>query len=344
MPSSTFSSEAVEISAQPRAPEGMTAKQGVIGLLVGLAAILLGLEISSPMILRLLSRTERRIASEMRDASSLRPLSADGRPTVLLAGNSLLIEGVQFDSLRADVSQQYDISRLTVEQTHYFDWYFGLRRLLQSGSHPSVIVLTLATDQLASRLTMGEAFAHRQMSTRDFPLVVRETDLDRTTASSYLFAHWSRWQADKGFIRQCISILLIPNFRELAGRIADHGPHVNDPNVILERARQRTAELGELARTYGVRIVLLVPPVLHEDYSREIQQMGDEAGVPVWVLSLPGEFPREYFRDGFHLNTTGSGIFTARLAQQLRGMQNLQASCEHCTQPAPSAKRRGENK
>jgi hypothetical protein len=307
-------------------------------LLLGLVAILLGLEISSPMILARLSRTERRINSEMRAASALRPVTADGRPTVLLAGNSLLIEGVQMDSLRAELGSQYEVSRLTVEQTHYWDWYFGLRRLLESGSRPGVIVLTLATDQLASRFTLGEAFAHRQMSTRDFPLAIRKTELDRTTASTYFFAHWSKWQADKGFIRQCVMILIVPNFRNLAARIADHGPHVNDPAVIVNRARQRLPDLAELSRNYGVRIVLLVPPALHEDHSREIQQIGEEAGVPVWVPSPPGEFPREYFRDGFHLNTIGSGIFTSRIAQQLRTMQSLQATCNTCGPSAPSGK------
>jgi hypothetical protein len=308
----------------------MSAKAGIIALLAGLAAIFLGLEVSSPRILARLSRTERRINSEMRAASALHPATADGRPTVLFAGNSLLIEGVQIDSLRSDLGSQYEVSRLTVEQTHYWDWYFGLRRLLESGSRPSVIVLTLATDQLASRFTLGESFAHRQMSTRDFPLVVRKTQLDRTTATTYFFAHWSEWQADKGFIRQCVMILMVPNFRELAARIADHGPHVSDPAVILDRAHQRLSDLAELSRNYGVRIVLLVPPTLHEDHSKEIQQIGEEAGLPVWVPSPPGEFPREYFRDGFHLNTIGSGIFTSRLAQRIRTLQNLQANCNSC--------------
>jgi hypothetical protein len=338
MPSSTFSSETIETAAPPLAASSMSAKAGIVALLGGLAAILLGLEISSPMILARLSRTERRINSEMRAANGLRPTTRDGRSTVLLAGNSLLIEGVQMDSLRSELGPRYEISRLTVEQTHYWDWYFGLRRLLESGSRPSVIVLTLATDQLASRFTLGEAFAHRQMSTRDFSMVIRKTDLDRTTASTYFFAHLSKWQADKGFIRQCVMILAIPNFRDLAARIADHGPHVNDPTIILERARQRLPDLAELSRTYGVRIVLLVPPALHEDHSREIQQIGDEAGVPVWVPSPPGEFPREYFRDGFHLNATGSGIFTSRIAQQLRAMQSLQATCDNCGQSSSSAK------
>ena len=324
MPSSTFSSEIAEPGSPPTARGSargsMSARGGIIVLLTGLVLIFLGLEVSSPLILARLSHTEQRITVEMRAAKQLRPLSADGRPTVLLVGNSLLLEGVQMDKLQ-EQTPQYAVSRLAVEQTHYLDWYFGLRRMLEEGTRPSVIVVSLATDQLASRFTLGEAFAHRQMSTRDFPQVVRETGLDRTTASTYLFAHWSRWQADKGFIRQCVMILAIPNFRELAAHIADHGPHVSDPAALVGAAQQRLPELAELSRQYGVQIVLLVPPALRPDHSAEIQQIGEKAGVPVWVLSPPGDFPPSYFRDGFHLNTVGSGIFTARLSQQLSTLQ-----------------------
>lgn len=296
----------------------MSTRTGIIALLTGLVVILLGLELGSPLILTRLSRIEQREESETLAARTLRPFTPDGRPTVLLTGNSLLIEGVQLDSLRDSLVPEYEVSRLAIEQTHYLDWHFGLRRLLEEGSHPSVIVLCLATEQLASRFTLGESFAHRQMSARDFPLVVRETNLDKTTASTYLFAHWSNWLADKGFIRQDVLILLVPHFRELAGRIADHGPHIDNPSVLLGMAQQRLPELHDLAQTYGVKIVLLVPPTLHQDHSQEVQEMGDRMGVPVWVLSPPGEFPRDLFRDGFHLNLQGSEIFTERLAKQIR--------------------------
>jgi len=317
MLSSISSSEpVVDIERTPQ--RSTSARTGIIVLLTGLALILLGLELASPLILTRLSRIERRVESETQAARSLRPFTPDGRPTVLLTGNSLLLEGVQLDALRDNLAPEYAVSRLAIEQTHYLDWYFGLRRLLQQGSRPSVIILSLATDQIASRFTLGESFAHRQMSTGDFPLAVRQVKLDKTTASSYFFAHWSNWLADKGFIRQDVLILLVPNFRDLAGRIADHGPHVDNPSVLLGMAQQRLPELHDLAETYGVKIVLLVPPSLHPDHSQDVQEMGDMVGVPVWVLSPPGEFPRSLFSDGFHLNRQGSKVFTARLADQIR--------------------------
>jgi hypothetical protein len=316
MHSSTFSSEGENPLSKQR--RSISARTGIVVLCAGLASILLGLELTSPLILNRFSRIERRIESETSAARSLKPFTADGRPTVLLVGNSLLLEGVQMDALQNSLAPQYAVSRLAIEQTHYLDWYFGLRRLLEQGSRPSVIILALATDQIASRFTLGEAFAHRQMSARDFPLVVHEAKLNQTDASSYLFAHWSNWLADKGFLRQDLLILMVPNFRELGARIADHGPHVNDPSILLGMARQRLPELRDLAQSYGVKIVVLVPPTLRQDHSLEVQALGEQVGLPVWVLSPPGELSRDLFRDGFHLNDRGSEIFTTRLANQIR--------------------------
>lgn len=295
MPLSTSNSETASAVPLVDARGPMSARTGIILLLTGLALILLGLEIVSPVILTRLSRIERRVETETQAAHSLRPFTPDGRPTVLLVGNSLLLEGVQLDELQHTLSPQYEVSRFAIEQTHYLDWYFGLRRLLEEGVRPSVIVLTLATDQFASRFTLGESFARRQMSGVDFPLAVRHAKLDKTTASTYWFAHWSNWLADKGFIRQDVMILLVPNFRLLAARIADHGPHIFDSSVLLETAKQRLPELHELAQTYGVRIVLLVPPTLRQDHAQEVQALGKKAGVPVWVLAGPGSSSQTCF-------------------------------------------------
>ncbi|MCU1304260.1 MAG: hypothetical protein JWQ87_4544 [Candidatus Sulfotelmatobacter sp.] len=297
---------------------GVTARTGIIALCVVLALVWIALELSAPIMLKRFSRIERRIEGETKEALALRSFTPDGRPTVLLVGNSLLLEGVQLDALQNRLAPQCAVSRLGIDQTRYLDWYFGLRSLLEQGSRPSMIVLSLATDQLASQYSLEEAFAHRQMSARDLPLLVREAKLDKTQATSYFFAHWSNWLGDKRFIRQDILILTVPNFRELAGRVAPHGARVFDPSILLGMAQERLPELRDLAHSYGLKIVVLVPPNLREDYSLQIQQIGNKVGIPVWVPSPPGEFSRDLYRDGFHLNDQGSEIFTTRLANQIR--------------------------
>src|SRR5437588_4952612 len=161
MHSSISSSEEIGLERLRPEPGQLSSHTGVIALLVGLSVIMLGFEVGSPLILQHLSRTERRVETELLAARSLRPVTADGRATVLLGGNSLLLEGVQLDHLHDSLASEYEVSRLGIEQTHYLDWYFGLRRLLEEGARPSLIVLSLATDQLASTLTLVDASAHR---------------------------------------------------------------------------------------------------------------------------------------------------------------------------------------
>jgi hypothetical protein len=204
------------------------------------------------------------------------------------------------------------------------DWYFGIRRLLESGARPHIILLSLSTDELASPFTLGESFAYRQMSIQDFPTVIREVSLDRTTTTTYLLAHWSKWIAYKGFIRQCITVLMIPDFRELAAHIADHGAHVHDPVKLSAAAKQRLTELAALSNEFGIRILLLVPPTLHEDFSAQIVQIGESTGVPVLVPSPPGQIPVEYYtNDRFHLNPTGARTFTSRLILRLQSIGQM---------------------
>jgi len=330
MHSSISSSSLGAKDIEATAPKPTSAHIGIVVLLAGLVGIFVALETGSSWALRHLSRTERRITTELNAARHIPPRAADGRPTVLLVGNSLLIEGVQMDGLQQGLASEYAVSRYAIERTAYYDWYFGLSRLLEEGSRPSMIVMILAPDQVSSNLTLGESFAYREVSTHDLPKMVQETHLDKNVASSYMLAHWSRWQANKEFIRQCIMILLVPRFRQLAGRIADRGPHLTDPDLILNRARERLPKLQEMTRAYGIPIVLLIPPALREDHSAELQKTAASVGFPVWVPSYPGELSRDYFRDNLHLNPKGASLFTSRLVQQLHEYRTVLAGCPDC--------------
>ena len=255
--------------------------------------ILLGLELGSPVILTRLSRIERREESESQAARTLRPFTPDGRRTVLLVGNS---------ARRCSARQFAGQSGPSVGRQparHRTDALPGLVLRPVSPSRRGVSSecdRTYSGDRPACvQVYLGRVFCASTDERARLPVDVRQAKPDKTTASTYLFAHWSNWLADKGFIRQDVLILLVPNFRALAARIADHGPHVDNPSVLLGMAKQRLPELHDLAQTYGVKIVLLVPPTLRQDHSQEVQELGDKVGVPVWVLSLPGEFPPDLF-------------------------------------------------
>jgi hypothetical protein len=62
-----------------------------------------------------LSRIERREERGTQAASTLRLFTPNGLPTMLFVGNSLLLEGVDLDSLRDNLASQYTVSRFAIE-------------------------------------------------------------------------------------------------------------------------------------------------------------------------------------------------------------------------------------
>jgi hypothetical protein len=80
MSSSTSSSNLTDGAASPPAKPATSARNGIIALLTGLVAILLGLEMVSPSILTHLSRIERRVETETQAARTLRPFTPDAAP------------------------------------------------------------------------------------------------------------------------------------------------------------------------------------------------------------------------------------------------------------------------
>src|SRR5256885_10375697 len=120
-------------------------------LLLALAGCYLGVvELAARLLLPHLSQAQHRIAAGYRVARSLPRTWSDGSASVLIVGNSLLVDGID----RADLQRRmpgYHIALYPVEGTLYLDWYFGLRRLFSEGSRPALVILA-AGERKSTRL------------------------------------------------------------------------------------------------------------------------------------------------------------------------------------------------
>src|SRR5262245_24902097 len=115
----------------------------LICLLVGIAiAVEIGTRVFVPKISRLEGRVRREYAGAIAPPNT--------RPVVLIAGNSLLLAAVEFERVQAAFSDELELRRFVVEQTAYYDWRYGLRRLFKDGARPRVVVLMLNAGHLAS--------------------------------------------------------------------------------------------------------------------------------------------------------------------------------------------------
>src|SRR5579862_83301 len=170
------------------------------GTLALFAVLLAGLEGATRLGFTRISRIESRIRGEYVRAVAVRP-GTPARPTILLLGNSLLLEGVDYESLQRTLASRATAVRFVIEQTSYLDWYYGIRRLLAEGARPDRIVLCLNVSQLLSNSIRGEYSAFYLIRTQDIAKAGRAAGFDLTKLSGLFLARYSLFYAGRNSVR-----------------------------------------------------------------------------------------------------------------------------------------------
>jgi hypothetical protein len=287
-------------------------------LLILIVAFFLVVEIFSRQGFDRLSDLQRQTIQEYRLALAMGRNPTNSKRQVLVVGNSLLKEGLRFNDLERALSPDWEARRFVVVQTTYFDWYYGLRRLLQDGARPDSIVLVLSANQLMASTVLGDYFGHYLMTIRDLPSVVRDLRLDLTTAASLLFANVSGFYGVRSEIRKRLLVRLMPDLPQLTTLLTrGKTPQYSDEKVYT-RATERLQACKSLAAEYNCRFILVVPPVLRaQDHYAALQDAGTQVGVPVIVAAGSGTLGPGDFSDGSHLNQQGAVKYTRSLVPLL---------------------------
>jgi len=265
------------------------------------------------------SRIQRRMVQEYAQARVIGQDGTRGRH-ILVVGNSLLDEGVDFDRLRHSLETGFDARRYMVEQTVYYDWLYGLRHLYDEGARPDVVVVMLGTGHWLSSAIRGGYSAQYMMSPSDLPRVAHDLGMHPTEATDLMLAGVSKFWGARVEMRNFVLGHLMPDLGAFmnASSAVDHRPIVDaDIEPVLV---QRVARMREVTQAHGSELVLLVPPVLDPaDGSAGLMAAAARNGVPVLRPVASGSFGAQLYRDGFHLNETGAALFTDLLIPALRG-------------------------
>lgn len=311
MPSSTSSSE------RPAFPG--SAGRACALLLSGALLLLVGAEIGARTVVYDMSRMLGRLRHEAREAVRLGP-SPSLPPAVLLVGNSLLERGIDVAALDAALEPDHRASRFVIEQTTYYDWYFGLRRLMSAGSRPEAVVLCFEPRHLLGHSVRDQIFARYSMRLRDIFRVSSSVGLSPTQTSELFFANVSEFWGLRGEVRKNVLGRLMPSFPALAAMMTRQAPppRASLPELSTTGAERLTA-LRQEVESYGVRFVLaLVPPVRREE-AELLRRLGANDGVVVLAPLIDDELQRaDYDPDGYHLGPQGRDRYTATLASELR--------------------------
>lgn len=299
----------------------MKASHGLVCLALGILLYFIALEVIMRTAVPRISQIERRHRVDREEALKLTRAGHGGAKTVLIVGNSLLQQGIDRPELENALSQHHHVTTYAVENTTYWDWYFGLRRLEREGSAPDVVVLSLNLRQVLADSTNGEGFAHSLMWMGDVAKVARTTGLDLTGASNYFFANISAWLGGRSFIRNWILEKWVPDVNALVQYFTPATQTRSTQGSRTERAHvliERLSAMRDLVETRGAQFLFLLPPSMsRDDFFTEFEQLATRAGITVIAPFKPGEIGDSAFSDGFHLNPDGAKRFSARLGQFL---------------------------
>lgn len=267
------------------------------------------------------SRIESRTLKDKAAALAVRH-QGESRPSILLLGNSLLLEALDYGRLRAAMQPKADPTRFVIEQTTWFDWYFGIRRLFAEGVRPDRMVLCLNIDQLIGDRILGDYSAFYLIQTSDIWQAGRAAGYSLTRTSNLFFARYSLGFAGLNNFRNFVLNKVSPSYGEALHDLRFAARPVGEKNSgVLEKSRVRLAELRSMCAEVHTRCDILIPPGLFpegETDERELVEAGKLTGITVFIPVPVNAWGREMFRDGFHVTPAAAGTFTDLLASALQ--------------------------
>src|SRR6267154_2977974 len=285
-------------------------------LLVGIWALLIvAVEFFSDFLLKHHSETYARVSRQYAEAVRMRP-AKPGEPTsVLMIGNSLLLDGVDVERLKKLTSSQMHIYPIFLEATGYYDWFYALQRLFREGAKPQVVVLGVGVNSFLANSVRQDYVPLMFFDARDTLGAASDLDMDRTAASNLLLAHSSVFWNTRSVIRSQILYHVIPHSKDLF-LLLKRQPPIPPAPEFQSIADSRLRRLRDLCEAHGARLIILVPPTpSSDDAVHQMTLAAQSAGVDALVPIPPAALSTRYYQpDELHLNSEGAKLFTSALA------------------------------
>lgn len=307
MPLSTSSSEGRALKRNYLRP--------IVATFLMLVCLLAALEGATRFGFTRISRIESRTHTDYLAALATRR-GGSSHPTILLLGNSLLLEGLDYDGIRQALESRATPVRFVVEQTTYLDWYYGIQRLLSDGARPDRVVLCLNLHQLLANTIRSEYSAFYLFRTQDLISVGKEAGFDTTKISGLFFARYSMFYAGRNDFRNFALNKVDPAYLNIVHELANAPGPPDTAAEVLAVAVPRLNRLRTLCSRYNVDFDFLLPPGFEEG-SAGLMEAGRETGTSVLVPVPQNSWKTDRYRDNFHLNQEGAAEFTRLLAAQL---------------------------
>jgi hypothetical protein len=311
-------------------------RRDIIVLLAVCIVFCASLEAVTAFLFGRISHIEKRRETEYGAAIGIRSAKDRHGASALVAGNSLLLEGVNFSQLQRDIGPGIELHRAVIENTFYLDWYYGLRRMFKMGSQPDIVVLVLNPTQLASRATDGDYAAHFLVDRRDLTGLAKSIGADRNRMSSLALANLSFFYGTRAEIRTWVLGNILPDLPGLV-HLFHFARATPGSETLRQVATERLFQLHELCEQHGVALVVVIPPAKEDSGASAVLEAAATSGVKVLVPIEPGTLLASDYSDNFHLNSYGAAKFTPALADRLKQFLSETATEQRQTASLPWA-------
>ena len=312
MHSSTFNSESDTVAAPGRIVHAY--RVWSVCALLSLVLFCLGIEVLARFGFAHVSRIEARISS---DHAAVLAIRKNDKPSVLLIGNSLLLEDINAARLRKSLGGRAYAIPFPIEETEYLDWFYGLRRIFAEGSRPDMVVLCINSSHLTSFRVRGDYSVYYLFNLLDIPAISRRVHYDLTKASGLVLSRFSLFYAARNNLRNFVLIRAAPSYAEMQRLSAVSQAQFPSNQQLQQIAAARLSEMRTLCSSYGAKFVFLLPPGFGSDEAALVQagtRSETDLLIPVHLNALG----RDKFKDGLHLNASGARIFTDEFSALLQ--------------------------
>lgn len=271
------------------------------------------LEVATRSFIFTLSDNLGRINNEAEAANRVSGSIGDLRQA-LLVGNSLLLNAVDVDALNTSMTTKWVTQRFAIEQTAYFDWHFGIKRLLSSAAKPGAVVMFLDTNQFLSSFVLTDIFSYYLMDHDDIFDVHKQLTLTLSDSSELLLDNWSVFLAMRREIRKNMLGRILPDLAPLTAMSANEPPAALTITMVESLGHDRIRALRKIERTFGVKLVLVLVPPSQGTFAKNLKEYGAQVGIdvvtPIDVMVVKDS---DYGPDRYHFGAAGRARYSRAL-------------------------------
>lgn len=259
-------------------------------------------------------RTIPAVAAALRETGGVR---------VLFLGNSLTREGLELESVRAELScgPSNPVTSRVVhpDDTTVLDWYYLFRRDFGGRGAPEYLVLSFVREQLSDSTSI-----HPDRIAAYFGGWANAAEMLRLDLSSmnekmgYLLASTFRVFAERERVRDRFLSMAVPDYRGSATRLNE----AVRQTAVRGSGRPGHTRLGRLlslCQQRGVRaVVVAMPQVKPYGIDPGLQAVLSQHGAQLVDMRETAGLTDGDYGDGYHLSPKGARLYSAALGRRLR--------------------------